>query len=100
MPGEQFHIPRRWERELSAIPIRLVLEAGKFKSDNSAMTVDVSLRGMKVRTNLNLIPGEWVGVVPKGGFPQAIPARVIWAREDEVSRWVFAGIEFLQTSES
>lgn len=100
MPGEQFHIPRRWERELSAIPIRLVLEATKFKSDNSAMTVDVSLRGMKVRTNLNLIPGEWVGVVPKGGFPQAIPARVIWAREDEVSRWVFAGIEFLQTSES
>ena len=27
-------------------------------------------------------------------------ARVIWAREDEVSRWIFAGIEFLQTSES
>jgi hypothetical protein len=100
MLGEQFHIPRRWERELSAIPIRLVLEANKFKSDNSAMTVDVSLRGMKVRTNLNLIPGEWVGVVPKSGFPQAIPARVIWAREDEVSRWIFAGIEFLQTSES
>ena len=77
-----------------------VLKAERFKADNSAITVDVSLRGMKVQTNLTLIPGEWVGVVPKGGFPQAIPARVVWAREDEVSRWIFAGIEFLQTTET
>lgn len=92
--------PRRWDREPAQIPVKLVLKAEKFKADNSAITVDVSLRGMKVQTNLALIPGEWVGVVPKGGLPQAIPARVVWAREDEVSHWVFAGIEFLQAAET
>ena len=94
------HIPRRWDRELSAIPIKLVLRAETFKSDNSAVTVDVSLRGMQVRTNLMLVAGEWVGVVPKGGFPHAIPGRVVWSREDEISRWIFAGIEFLEASEA
>jgi hypothetical protein len=93
-------LPRRWERELATIPVRLVLKAENFKADDSAITVDVSLRGMKVRTNLALVPGEWVGVVPKGEFPQAIPARVVWVREDESSHWTFAGLEFLQSKEA
>ena len=100
MEDSNFHVPRRWEREPAHIPIKLVLKAERFKTDNSAATVDVSLRGMKVQTNLTLIPGEWVGVVPKGGFPHAIPARVVWAREDEASHWVLAGIEFLHSAET
>ena len=72
---------RGWEREVATIPIRLVLKAESFKADDSAVTVDLSLRGMKVQTSLALLPGEWVGVVPKGEFPHAIPARVVWARE-------------------
>jgi len=98
MQHEFARVPRRWERELSAIPIKLVLRAETFRSDNSAITVDVSLRGMQVRTNLSLVPGEWIGVVPKGGFPHAIPGRVVWSREDEISRWIFAGIEFSEAS--
>ena len=99
----QTNIPpnmRRWERDSAEIPIKLVLKAERFKSDNSAITIDLSLRGMRVRTNLALVPGEWVGVVPKGGFPHAIPARVVWAREDESSHWTFAGIEFIQTTDA
>jgi hypothetical protein len=91
---------RRWERDPANVPIKLVLKAESFKSDNSAITIDLSVRGMQVRTNLALVPGEWVGVVPKGGFPHAIPARVVWAREDESSHWTFAGIEFLQTEDA
>ena len=87
---------RRWERELATIPISLVLKAETFKTDNFATTVDISLRGMRVRTSLTLVPGEWIGVVPKGEFPHAIPARVVWVREDESSHWIFAGLEFLQ----
>ena len=94
------HTPRRWEREPAKISIKLVLKAESFKADNSAITVDVSLRGMKVQTNLALVPGEWVGVVPKGEFPHAIPTRVVWAREDELSHWTFAGLEFLDISEA
>ena len=55
---------RRAEREPAAMPISLVLKPERFKSDESAITVDISLRGMKVRTSLALVPGEWVGVVP------------------------------------
>jgi len=87
---------RRWERETTDVPVKLVLKAERFREDSSARTLDMSLRGMKVHTSLELIPGEWVGVVPKGEFPHAIPARVVWVREDERTRWTVAGLEFLQ----
>ncbi|HXW12890.1 MAG TPA: PilZ domain-containing protein [Terriglobia bacterium] len=87
--------PRRWERALAAIPIRLVLKAENFKADDSATTVDVSLRGAKVQTRLALVPGEWVGLVPKGEFPHAIPARVVWVKEDESNQGTLAGLEFI-----
>jgi hypothetical protein len=100
MEARTFHTQRRWDRDTVTMPVRLVLSPERFKSDNSATTVDVSLRGMKVKTSLDLIPGEWIGIVPKTGFPQAIPARVVWSHEDEATRWIYAGIEFLQTPES
>jgi hypothetical protein len=74
-----------------------VLKASPFKADDSAVTVDISLHGAKVRTKLTLVPGEMVRFVPKGEFPDAIPTRVIWAREDESSDWTFAGLEFQNT---
>jgi len=72
-----------------------VLKAENFKADDSAITVDVSLRGAKVQTRLALVPGEWVGLVPKGEFPHAIPARVVWVREDESIQRTVAGLEFI-----
>jgi hypothetical protein len=91
-------IPRRWERQETETPIRLVLDSAHFRTDNSAITLDLSLCGARVRTNLTLAPGDWVGVIPKGNFPQAIPARVVWAREDDYSHWTFAGLEFIDES--
>jgi len=89
---------RRSERESTTIPISLVKSAECFRRDCAATTTDISLKGARVRTNLALAPGEWVGVVAEGEFPHAIPARVVWAREDKVSHWIFAGLEFLQAS--
>ncbi len=86
---------RRWERRPATIPVSLVLKADRFKSDDSATTVDISLRGARVRTKLALAPGEWVGLIPKGEFPHAIPTRVIWVQEYESGEWTFAGLEFL-----
>ena len=88
-------VPRQWERQKTESPIRLVLDPAHFKTDNSAVALDISLCGARVRTNLTLVPGDWVGVIPKGDFPHAIPARVVWAREDDYSHWTFAGIEFI-----
>ena len=90
-------IPRQWERQPATIPIRLVLKADHFKADDSAITVDISLRGARVRTKLALVPGEWVGFVAKGEFPHAIPSRVVWVQEDKSSHWTYAGLEFLDT---
>jgi hypothetical protein len=95
MPTNITPVPRRSERRPATIPIRLVLEPEKFKADNSAITTDISTDGVGVRTTLGLVPGEWVGYIAKGKFPHAIPSRVVWAREDEYSHWMFAGLEFL-----
>jgi hypothetical protein len=100
MQENTFASPRKWERQPAAIPISLVLKADRFKADNSAITVDISLHGVGVRTKLALIPGEWVGLVVKREFPHAVPTRVVWAREDQSSHWTFAGLEFLDTPES
>ena len=89
------HTPRRWQRQPSKIPISLQLEYDHLKADDSALAVDISPRGASVQTKLALVPGEWVGVVPKGEFPHAIPTHVVWVREDEVSHWTFAGLEFV-----
>ena len=88
-------IPRRWERQNTESRIRLVLDSARFKADNSALALDISLYGARVRTNLTLAPGDWVGMIPKGDFPHAIPARVVWAEEDHYSHWTYAGLEFL-----
>jgi hypothetical protein len=88
-------VPRRSERRPETMSISLVLRAESFKADNSAITVDISPDGVGVRTTLPLVPDEWVGFVKKQGFPQAIPSRVVWAREDQHSHWTFAGLEFL-----
>jgi hypothetical protein len=94
MPQDTSHTPRRWERQPSKIPISIVLEADPFKADDSATTVDVSLRGVGVRTKLLLVPGEWVRVVAKGNNPRSIPGLVVWVRNDEPSRLTFAGLQF------
>jgi hypothetical protein len=94
------YIPRRWERQPAAIPISLVLKTDPFKADDSAIAVEISLHGARVRTKLALVPGEWLGVVPSGEFPHAIPTRVVWVREDEYSHWTLAGVEFLDALEA
>ncbi|MGO8736076.1 MAG: PilZ domain-containing protein [Terriglobia bacterium] len=93
-------IPRRWQRQPTEIPIGLVLRANHFKADDTAIAVEISLHGARVRTKLSLVPGEWVGVVPKGKFPYAIPSRVVWVRQDESIQWTYAGLALLGTLEA
>jgi len=90
---------RRCERKPKSIPVSLVLKGGPCMSDGSAFTLDISLRGARVRTKLPLLAGELVGVVPQGDMPHAIPARAVWVREDE-QMWTHAGLEFLDAMEA
>ena len=90
---------RRCERKPKTMPISLVSKGHRLKSDGSAFTLDVSLRGARVRTKLELVPGELVGLVPLGEFSQAVAARAVWVREDECM-WTYAGLEFLDIPEA
>jgi hypothetical protein len=87
---------RRSQRDIATIPVTLVVRSESSKVDHEAYTIDISLRGVCIRTALELVPGEQVGIVPKGEFPHAIPARVVWVR-GESGLWYVAGLEFLQT---
>ena len=91
---------RRWERQPATIPISLVLKAENLKVDNSATILDFSLHGVGVLTTLALFPGERVRIVAKGEFPDAIPTRVVWAREIGSNQWTYAGLEFLDALEA
>jgi hypothetical protein len=91
-----FANPRRSQREAVTFPVTLVARSDGSRVDHEVYTIDISLRGVCVRTTLELVPGEQVGVVPKGEFPHAIPTRVVWVRA-ESALWFVAGLEFLQT---
>ena len=89
--------PRRWERQPATVPISLLLKAEDLTEDDAAGVIDFSLRGVGVLTSLALVPGERVRIIANGEFPDAIPTRVAWVREDEdeSSHWRFAGLEYL-----
>jgi len=91
---------RRWHRQPATIPISLVLKAENLKVDNSATVIDFSFRGVGVLTTLALFPGERVRIIAKGEFPDDIPARVVWLREDVSNHLSVAGLEFLDALEA
>ena len=91
---------RRWGRQPATVPVSLVLKAENLKVDNSATVIDFSFRGVGVLTTLALFPGERVRIIAKGEFPDDIPARVVWLREDVSNHLSVAGLEFLDALEA
>ncbi|MGO8818074.1 MAG: PilZ domain-containing protein [Terriglobia bacterium] len=86
---------RRWEREAIAISASLALRGEKLGSDTFAATIDISLSGVSVHTELALAPKQEVEVVIKGEFSRTIVARVIWVRRDQSGDGTVAGLKFL-----
>ena len=87
----------RSQRIPATISIRLVEESEGFKVEHEAPTVDISVQGVRVRTPLVLLPGDTVGVIPRGDSRQAIPARVVWTQRVRTDQGSLAGLEFLET---
>ena len=85
----------RSERIPARIPIRLVVVSDDFSVEREASTVDVSGRGVRVRTPLALLPGDTVGVISCGAYRRAIPARVVWTQHAGTDQWSVAGLEYL-----
>ena len=88
---------RQSQRIPAAIPIRLVVESEDFKAEHEASTIDLSLRGIKVRTSFALLPGEIVGIITRGDSRHAISACVVWVHRGGPGLWSLAGLEFVET---
>jgi len=86
----------RSQRIPATVPIRLVVVSDDFSTEREASTVDLSLRGVRVRTPLALLPGDTVGIIPRGVPRHAIPARVVWTQRARTDQWSLAGLEFLE----
>ena len=86
---------RRWERESVAISASLVMKADKLESKISTTIMNISLCGVAVRTKLALVPEGEMEIVITGQFSRAIPARVVWVRQDESGGWTIVGLKFL-----
>jgi len=89
---------RRWERESVAIPASLAPKADKVRLEFYAAIMNISLCGVAIRTQLTLAPEQETEIIIKGQFSRAIPARVVWVRQDESSDWKIAGLKFLAYS--
>jgi hypothetical protein len=86
------------EREVVALPVSLVLRSEGRQASYEASTINLSLGGACIQTHLKLEPGEWVGIVPKGEFPHAIPSRVVWVRQkDDSALFFLTGLQFSDT---
>ena len=97
MPDPVLAELRRSQRIPATYPVRLMVESESFSVEREATTVDVSLRGVRVRTPLALLPGDTVGIILGGNSRRTIPARVVWARRAWTDLWSIAGLEFLET---
>ncbi len=93
-PDSSAHL-RRTQRVSATIPISLLLQGKDSKTEHDAYTVDLSRKGVRVRTTFALLPGMMVGIVPTGDFGQAIPTRVVWVQRSGSVSGSLAGLEFL-----
>ena len=94
MQEDTIHTRRQWQRQLSKLPIGLILEDVLFRTHDSAITVDICPRGASVQTKLALAPGEWLTVATTSEFTQATGAMVVWVRFDHINHLTSAGLEF------
>jgi len=85
----QIPATRRFERVAVHIPASLIKEAEGRIVRRDGNTVDISIRGLRVSTDLPMEPGETVGVfLPEGLLGRY---RVAWA----LPRRSEAGLEFI-----
>jgi hypothetical protein len=92
-PVSSTHL-RRSPRLSATIPISLSMKWQDSKTEHDAYTVDLSFKGIRVRSTFERFPGEIVGVAPWGDSGETIPYRVVWVQR---GRAPLAGLECLDT---
>lgn len=84
---------RRSPRVPANISLRLLLDGELSPAGHSARTVDLSERGLRIRTASPLSAGQIIRIDAWGEHRQAMPSRVVWVQQSSSGESV-AGIEF------
>jgi PilZ domain len=91
---------RRCRRVAVNKQIVVVVDSDRDGITNHVFALDMSELGVRIRSKVNLLPGQLVTVIPRAGNDhQAVPSRVVWVsqRSDGSGE---AGLAFLQAEES
>ncbi|HLY59707.1 MAG TPA: PilZ domain-containing protein [Terriglobia bacterium] len=97
MGTTHFADQRRSPRVHEAIPIHYAIASEDYRVEHETTTLDRSSTGLKIRTADPLSRGETVIVMSQSGSPSAIPTRVAWVHNPELSFAGAAGLEILSS---
>lgn len=76
-------------------PVTLIVDSNRSQIANNAFAIDFSDLGMRIRSDVQLQPGQLVMVIPNEGPGEAVPSRVIWIEHETPDRTSEAGLAFL-----
>ena len=91
-------IARRSERMPVQAPVTLRVDYKGHSNEHNASTVDLSKKGVRVRAEAGLLPGQTVTIVTMAGRQCTLPGRVVWIGLDGTYLERQAGIEFLKVA--
>ncbi len=89
-------VPRKFEREPIRKIAHILVDVGEEQLGAGACTLDMSARGTRVRTPLDLTPGQIVEFQPDDST-FVTRCRVVWSGTPASACEGQAGIEFLET---
>jgi hypothetical protein len=84
----------RQERTPVSIPVSVLIDPDAKKIRQRGVMLDISDRGLRLKVNSALVPGEILEVTPREGITYTERSRVMWVKNEGVQGCV-AGVELL-----
>ena len=94
MPVEEYLVSCGADRKSVQIAVTLVIEGDE--AEHRATTVDLSNYGLRLRSDITLLPGQQVGLLLSTRPDCFIKARVAWVGKSGSAQTGQAGFQFLQ----
>lgn len=84
----------RPERTPVSIPVSVLIDPDARRIRQRGYMLDISDRGLRLKINAPLAPGEILEVTPREGISYTERSRVMWVK-DEGAQGLIAGVELL-----
>ena len=92
MPDEEYSVSRGADRRRVEIAVTLVIEGDE--AEHRATTLDLSNYGLRLRSDVTLLPGQHVGLLLSTRPDCFIKARVAWVGKSDSPQAGQAGFAF------